>query len=180
MKRLALVLLLACTHPLAAQDATDAAAAADPVVASVRPLYDQVKAYVVSAAEDMPEENYAFRPTPEVRSFGELIGHIANAQYTFCSAALGEESPSTEDIEETRTTKAELVEAVRAAFDYCDGAYAEVTDAAALETVSFFGGERTRLSILVFNATHDNLHYGNIVTYMRMNGLVPPSSQGSS
>lgn len=180
MKRFVFVMLLAFTPPLAAQDAADAAAAANPVVASVRPLYEQVRGYVIQAAEDMPEEHYGFQPTAEVRTFGELIGHIANAQYSFCAAAVGEESPNSEDIEETRTTKAELVEAVRAAFGYCDEVYAQMTDAAALETVSSFGGDRTRLWVLTFNATHDNLHYGNIVTYMRLNGLVPPSSQGSS
>lgn len=177
MKRFVLVLLLASVRPLAAQDA---AAAADPIVESVRVLYEQVKGNVIRAAEEMPEENYAFRPTPDVRTFGELVGHIANTQYAFCAAALDEENPSGEDIEEARTTKAELVEAVRAAFGYCDEVYGQMTDADALETVSSFGGGRTRLWVLTFNATHDNLHYGNIVTYMRLNGLVPPSSQARS
>ena len=72
---------------------------------------------IIRAAEKMPEENYAFKPTPEVRSFGQLIGHVADAQYLFCSAVLGKPNPAP-GVEKSKTTKAELVQALKDAFAY--------------------------------------------------------------
>lgn len=138
-------------------------------------LQNTVKNYVLQSAEKMPEEHFAFKPVPEVRSFAALLGHIADAQYAFCSAVLGEKNPAP-GIEKTKTTKAELAAALKEAFAYCDKAYA-ISDAQASETVKFFGGERTKLNVLSFNTAHTWEHYGNLVTYMRMKGIVPPSSE---
>lgn len=146
-------------------------------VESVRTTYDVVKGYVTDAAEAMPEENYSFHPNPEmpeVRTFAQLVGHIANANYMFCSSALSDEDPNASDYEEL-TEKSALVEAVTESFAYCDDAYAMSEDQAA-ETTEFFTGPTTRLGVLSLNVAHDYEHYGNIVTYMRINGLVPPSS----
>ncbi|MCI0436238.1 MAG: DinB family protein [Gemmatimonadetes bacterium] len=145
------------------------------LVVAVRSIYDGVKSNILRAAELMPEEHYAFRPTPDVRSFGQLLGHIANANYNYCAIALAETSPNTVNIEQTATTRAALVEAVRASFDYCDGAYA-IPDMKAMEMTTIMRAERPRLWALVQNASHDNEHYGNIVTYMRIKGITPPSS----
>jgi len=122
-----------------------------------------------------PEEEYAFKPDGGVRSFGQILGHIADANYLFCSPVLGENSPS-QAIEKTKTTKAELTSAVRAAFAYCNRAYDALTDANANETVKAFGQERNKLGVLWFNASHNLEHYGNLVVYMRLKGIVPPSS----
>ncbi|PYT29910.1 MAG: DinB family protein [Acidobacteria bacterium] len=155
----------------------DAQTASDPLSAGNKGIYSIVKNNVVKAAEKMPEENYAFKPTPEVRSFGQLVGHVADAQYMFCSATLGEKSPAL-GIEKSKTTKADLVQALNAAFAYCDKAYEGMTDAHAAEMVKFFGREQAKLTVLSFNNAHNDEHYGNMVTYMRMKGLVPPSSEG--
>jgi uncharacterized damage-inducible protein DinB len=179
MKRSLLFLLLVAAQPAFAQGAAQAGGS-NPMVGSARQVYESVKQYIVRAAEQMPEEHYSFRPTPEVRTFGQLLGHIANAQFAFCSTALKEQNPQTENIENARTTKAALIEALRASFQYCDRAYTELTDAAAAEPVRLFGSERPRLGVLILNAAHNNEHYGNIVTYMRIKGLVPPSSQPRS
>src|ERR1035438_9408381 len=77
----------------------------------------QVTSWIESAAEKMPEGEYAFRPDPAVRSFGEILGHIADANYLFCSSVLGESNPSP-NIEKTKTAKAELTSALRDAFSY--------------------------------------------------------------
>lgn len=138
-------------------------------------LQNTVKNYVLQSAEKMPEEHFAFKPVPEVRSFAALLGHIADAQYAFCSAVLGEKNPSP-GVEKTKSTKAELAAALKEAFAYCDKAYA-ISDALAAETVKFFGAERTKLNVLSFNTAHTWEHYGNLVTYMRMKGIVPPSSE---
>src|SRR2546430_297447 len=124
-----------------------AQAPSDPLSAGNKVIYNMVKNNVVKAAEKMPEDNYAFKPTPEVRSFGQLVGHVADAQYSFCSAALGEKNPAP-GIEKSKTSKADLVQALNAAFAYCDKAYDGMTDAHAAETVKFFGGERAKLTVL--------------------------------
>jgi uncharacterized damage-inducible protein DinB len=137
---------------------------------------NQVKGVIQRSAEKMPDMNFAYKPVPEVRSFAQLLGHVADAQYTFCSAALGEKNPAL-GIEKSKSTKEELVKALQDAFAYCDKAYAALTDANAAEVLKFGNGERTRLNILSFNTAHNFEHYGNIVTYMRLKGLVPPSSE---
>ena len=143
---------------------------------AVQPLYDRLKDLYIRSAELMPEEHYAFRPTPEVRTFGQVIGHVAEENYLFCAAALGEANPNTTKFEQA-STKAALVQALRASFGYCDPAY-RMDEMKAMEDVTFFDDTGSRLWVLIFNVTHDSEHYGNIVTYLRMQGLVPPSSQG--
>ncbi len=176
MPRISLVLLgLLLSTPLVAQQPA-AAAPADPSLGAVQPLYQMVKGYLVRSAEQMPDEKYAYRPTPEVRSFGEIIGHAANSQYQFCAAAKGEESPQAGDAEKL-ATKAELVEALKQSFTYCDGVYTGMTAEQLKQPVTLFGMENNRLFALVFNVSHDFEHYGNLITYFRLNGMVPPSSQ---
>lgn len=150
----------------------------NPMSTAVKNQFNTGKTNLTKAAEKMPEENFAYKPTDAVRSFGELIGHVANAQYSFCSAALGETNPNAKtNIEKTKTSKADLVQAIKDAFAYCDKAYNALTDATAAEKVKFGRGEMARLGVLTFNNMHNYEHYGNVVTYMRLKGLVPPSSE---
>lgn len=171
MKRLLMAMLTICAAPTLAQ------AQANTAVGSVTSTYAPVRAYLLAAAEQMPEADYGFKPTPDVRSFGQLIGHIANAQFMICSLALGETSPATQNYEQV-TAKAALIEALRASNAVCDRAYQQ-SDESAMQMGNLFGQQRTRLGMLVLNAAHDFEHYGNIVTYMRIKGMVPPSSQGN-
>lgn len=151
-----------------------------PMVASTRGTYDLVKGYLLKAAEQVPEEHYAFKPTPEVRSLGQLFGHIADANFMICSAASGEKATMS-GIEKSKTAKADLRDALAASFKFCDAAFDGMTDARASEAIKFFlPGTHTRLGVLAFNSAHDFEHYGNIVTYMRLKGMVPPSSAGRS
>jgi uncharacterized damage-inducible protein DinB len=135
----------------------------------------QVTSWIERAAEKMPEEEYGFKPDPAVRSFGQIVGHIADANRLFCSGVLGESSNSA--IEKTKTTKAELSSALHDAFTYCNRAYDTLTDANMNETVKAYGQERNKLGVLWFNASHNLEHYGNLVVYMRTKGIVPPSSE---
>jgi len=146
------------------------------MVAGVLKLQNQVAGWLASAAEMMPESNYSFKPTPEVRSFGELVGHVANAQYLFCSGASGEPSPNKTNFE-TVTSKAELVQGIKDAMAWCGKAY-QMDDAKAMEAVKFFNQDGNRLWVLTFNTSHNFEHYGNVVTYLRLKGLTPPSSAG--
>ncbi len=145
-------------------------------VTAVQPLYDRLKDLYTRSADLMPEEHYGFKPTPDVRTYGQILGHVANENYIFCSSAKGEENPNKADFEKT-TAKAALVQAVRESFAYCDPAY-RMPEMQATQEVNFFGQKGSRLWVLMFNVSHDSEHYGNIVTYLRMKGLVPPSSQG--
>ena len=110
------------------------------------------------------------------RRMGELLAHIAGAQYSFCAVAAGESSPNSENFEETRTTKAELMSALEEAFGYCDRVYAGMSDGMAGEMRGLFGKQMAVAGVLAFNTAHNYEHYGNLVTYMRLNGITPPSS----
>lgn len=152
------------------------ALAQNPLQNDLKGAWNGVKNNVLRAAEKMPEEHYAFKPVPEVRSFGQLIGHIADAQFGICAASLGQKREAA-GIEKSKTSKADLVAALKESISYCDDAYDSASDAKASETVKMFGRERTRYGALAANISHSNEHYGNIVTYMRIKGLVPPSSE---
>src|ERR1700738_914034 len=138
--------------------------------------YARIKTILVSSAEKMPEENYNFKPTEAVRSYGQIVGHVADAQYTFCSLALGETNPGLK-IEQTKTTKADLVAALKDAVAYCDKAYDGMTDASGSQMVKLFDMDLPKLGVLNINNMHDMEHYGNLVTYMRLKNIVPPTSE---
>jgi uncharacterized damage-inducible protein DinB len=150
--------------------------AQNPISTGQKIFYGMVSHNVVAAAEKMPEESYGFKPTPEVRTFGELVGHTADAQRMFCSIAAGEK-PEMMGIEKSKTSKADLVQAVKDAAAYCDKIYADMTDAHASELVTMMGREMAKLTVLSVNTAHLDEHYGNMVTYMRIRGIVPPSSE---
>jgi len=156
--------------------AVAAVAQDNPLTAFNKRAYGQLKSWLLASAEKMPEVNYNFKPTDAVRSFGQVVGHVADAQYLFCSSVLGEKNPALK-IEQTKTSKADLIAALKDAFAYCDKAHDSVTDASAAQTVKFFGGDTPKLSVLSVNNMHASEHYGNLVTYMRLKNIVPPSSE---
>lgn len=149
---------------------------ANPISAGAKMLYGITRGSVLKAAEEMPEANYSFRPVSTVRTFGQLVGHVADAQYEFCAPVIGDGAKSP-GVEKNKTSKADLIQGLKDAFAYCDKAYDGMTDARGAETVKFFGQDVAKLTLLDFNSAHNDEHYGNIVTYMRIKGLVPPTSQ---
>lgn len=151
-------------------------AAQNPLVQSLRGLFDVTKDNLMATAEMLSDEVYSYRPTPEVRSAGEILAHVANSQFAFCSSAAGESSPSMENFEETRTTKSRIIDALEEGFAYCEQVFARTTDQDAARSTNLFGAPNTVGGILAFNTAHNYEHYGNLVTYMRINGIVPPSS----
>lgn len=148
-----------------------------PPLVAVRMQYEAVRDHILRTARGVPANVLSYRPTEEVRSFGELLGHVANASFSFCSTALGEDSPATTNYEEV-TDQAGLAAGLEEAFAYCDRAHTGMSGQQLMEEVSLFGQTGPRIWVLVFNATHTWEHYGNLVTYMRLNGIVPPSSGG--
>jgi uncharacterized damage-inducible protein DinB len=177
MYRIAHVLTVLCAAPLSAQMPDDPPPT-NFAVAAAGSGWQSVTNYLQKAAEQVPDSGYDFKPTPEVRSFGELIGHVAGSQRMFCAAALGEPQPAEDAVEKAAKSKADLVDALQKSTEYCMRAYAQ-TDAQAQARVKLFGQEMSKLDVLMINANHNNEHYGNVVTYMRLEGMVPPSSQPS-
>jgi uncharacterized damage-inducible protein DinB len=147
----------------------------NPLSAEAKSDYAIVKGFVMRAAEKVPETGYAFKPTPEVRSFGQLIGHIADDQYRYCSAVRGENKSTS--FEQAPPPKAEMVADLKAAFAYCDRAYEGLLDASATDKVMFRGRSVPKLTVFTLHAGHAWEHYGNAVVYMRLQGIVPPSSE---
>lgn len=140
--------------------------------------YGVLKNTLLRSAEKMPEDGYSFKPTEAVRSYGQIIGHIADSQYTFCSVVLGEKNPASAlRIEKNKTSKADLLAALKDAFTYCDRAYDGMTDASATQTVKFSGFDVPKLMLLAGNNQHSSLHYGNLATYMRLKNILPPTSE---
>jgi uncharacterized damage-inducible protein DinB len=179
VRKLAFVLFVASASSSAAQT-TDAgfADAASPSLASVtKSMHATIRRNLAEAAESMPAGEYSFKPTPEVRSFGELLAHVVNGNFFFCSQARGEKAPAGQKL---ATDKATLVKALNEALVYCDEAYAATTDANFNTLVAIAGpkpgAQSGRGSVLIFNTAHNNEHYGNMIVYMRLKGLVPPST----
>lgn len=165
-----LALMLAALASLHAQDA-------NPLSADVQRAYAEVKTNILQSAEKMPQENYDFRPAPRVRTFGQILGHIAQEQYLyFCAPVKGEQKSV--DIERTKTTKPDLIAALKESFAYCDAVYEKMTDADAATIVNTGGSKSTKLRLLWMNIVHDESHYGNLVTYLRIKGIIPPSTEG--
>jgi len=150
--------------------------AANPLTRNAKVQFGALSGFVVRSAEKVPEDLYSFRATPEVRSMGELFGHVADAMFAMCSTAAGSKPPRT-GIEKSVKAKAELVAALKEGVSYCNTVYDGMTDHKGTETVPFFFGPSPRLSVLYFVVTHTYEHYGNLVTYMRLKNIVPPSSE---
>jgi uncharacterized damage-inducible protein DinB len=168
----------------AAAYAGQESASKNPISTLLRGNLSRGESNIVKSAERMPEESYGMRPGPqmEVRTFGQLVGHLANFSYIFCSDAKGEKNPVADHDFEKLATKAELIKALNASFSYCDGVFAGVTDASLTDTISATRDDGSkvpalRIARLIAEISHNQEHYGNIVTYMRIKSMVPPSSQ---
>lgn len=152
-------------------------AQSNPTSTSVKRDYQGIRDIFIRAAEKMPESDYGFKPSPDVRSFAQQVAHVADDQYNLCAPAKGETRKAAYTaIEDSLSRKADLVPALKQAFAYCDGAYDALTDASGAEPVNPEKG-RTRFGMLNWNLWHTWEHYGNVVVYLRMKGLVPPTSE---
>jgi uncharacterized damage-inducible protein DinB len=148
--------------------------AENPLSGEIKQSYQMVKNNIIKSAQEMPEENYSFKPTPDIRSFAQVLGHVAESQMRTCSAFTGAQKSIDAA---SKTSKADLVAALQEAFTQCDKAYDMVTDADATNMIKTPRGQRTKLGALIANTTHDTEQYGIIAVYLRLKGLVPPSSQ---
>ena len=186
-----IVMFFACVLVLAgaviaiqpAQSAPPQGAAAQPpppLPTEVQNIFNSIKGNIINSAEQFPEDKYTWQPTPDVRSWARLMAHIADDNNGTCSPLIGEKPPARlDDVDSANSaankmTKADLTKALADACAVCDKAFAAVTEANMKEP----NGRRSKIGTLIYNTSHLNEHYGNIVTYMRLNGMVPPSTAG--
>jgi uncharacterized damage-inducible protein DinB len=162
----------------------------NPLAASLRTTFAAARQNLLDATSDVPSDLFAFKAMPDVRTYGEIVGHLVNGNFSFCAAALSDKNPNSMDWQ-TVTDSTKLASAMKSALEFCDGIYARVRDAQLREMIPVrFGangraqsglthGEQQmpRLAPLVTNIEHDFEHYGNLVTYMRLKGIVPPSTR---
>jgi uncharacterized damage-inducible protein DinB len=175
MKRSRLIvcmLLAGCGTLLQAQTAAESAA--NPLSSAIRSAYDNVKLNILETAEKVPEDDYSFKPTPEVRTFAEVLNHIAGTQMHICSNVLG--STMSYAAPGANASKANVMAALKASFEECDRAYDSITDATATQMVRSFRGEIPKLAALAMNTNHDSEQYGILTVYMRLKGMVPAST----
>lgn len=151
-------------------DLPNPSTAPNPLTATLSLFRSNMQDKILKSADAMPETKYSYRPTKEVRSFAEILNHVANISYTLCSNAKGEAPPAPPAATDS---KAQIIAYVKGSFDYCDSVYAGFTDVHLNDPANFFGFRTNKMFILTQVGNHDALHYGNLVTYMRINGLVP-------
>jgi uncharacterized damage-inducible protein DinB len=170
--------------PAASAQATDAGypdELSSSLAGSAKAMHAMIRRDLAEAAENMPADEYGFRPTPQVRTFGQIIGHLVDANFFFCSQAAGEKPAATADYQQI-TDKAALVKALKDSLVFCDRVYAATTDANFVQPMEIAhvvgtGSTNTvRGAVLMYNITHNNEHYGNLAVYMRLKGHVPPST----
>jgi uncharacterized damage-inducible protein DinB len=146
------------------------------VALGAKQRYDNIKRDIAESADAVPESEYSFKPTPQVRSFGELIGHVADVNAWYCGMANGENPNWSDKTEKTAKSKADLVKALKAATTKCDEVIAKTHADNALSLVPAGQRDQMRIMVILDNVAHLNEHYGNIVTYMRQKGHMPPST----
>jgi uncharacterized damage-inducible protein DinB len=185
LRPIVLALFCACVIlPAASAQTTDSGYPGElspSLAASAKEMHSAIHRNLAEAAENMHADEYAFQPTPQVRTFGQIVGHLANANFFFCSQIAGEKSPATANYQKI-TDKAALVKALNDSLDYCDRVYTATTDATFIQPVQIAnvgdkGSTKTlRGAMLMYNTAHNNEHYGNLAVYMRLKGHVPPST----
>ena len=144
-------------------------AAPNPLTTTLSIFRSNMQDKIMKAAEALPESKYSYRPTKDVRSFAEILNHVADISYILCSNAKGEAAPAMADA----GSKTKILARLKGGFDYCDGVYSGFTDAHLNDPADFFGFKTNKMFILTQLGNHDALHYGNLVTYLRINGLAP-------
>ncbi|MGA2534672.1 MAG: DinB family protein [Terracidiphilus sp.] len=144
--------------------------APNPLTATISIFRSNMQDKIMKSADKMPESKYSYRPTKDVRSFAEILNHVADISYILCSNVKGEATPGTTI---AKGSKAEIKAYLKGAFDYCDGVYSGFTDAHLNDPADFWGVKTNKMFVLTQVANHDALHYGNLVTYLRINDLEP-------
>ncbi|MCW5964601.1 MAG: DinB family protein [Bryobacterales bacterium] len=162
---LAALALLLAAMPAKAQSAA---------LAGIRSEFKDVSASVMKAAQKAPESLYSYQPTPDVFTYRKMLLHIAGASYSICAGFQGNPGQGPKVDANKEASKQEVLETLTAAFSYCDASMGAASDATLAEIVTAPSGTKRPKSYYVSHLlAHTSLHYGNIVTYMRLNKMSP-------
>ena len=161
---------------LALGQAPTAAPVAGPA-GEVQGSYARLKAFVLKAADETPAEDYTFKPTPDVRTFARVVNHITEAQLHTCGAANHTAADALAKVPAETADKAAIIEGLKASYVECDKAFAALTDANLGEMLDVGKAKRSRVGLMWGTVSHDNEQYATLALYMRLKGLVPPSSE---
>lgn len=146
----------------------------NPLSTELKQNYEIRKNALLAEADRMSSADYSFKPTPEVGTFGSRVAHVADAQMMICSAVKGESKKADTA---GKTSKADIMAALKSSFDYCDGVYDTLADVMATQEVKIFGRPQTKLSALWGDVAHNSEMYGYMAVYLRLKNLVPPTSE---
>jgi len=139
--------------------------------------YQSVQRNLVEAAEKMPETNYGFKPTPEIRPFGQLVAHAALTQFGTCSLLKGEPSPRKDEKEDAPRTRAEAIALLKASTEYCDPLVTPLTDTTMPEMVKAKDMQVAKGLLPASLISHGQEMYGTMAVYLRLKGIVPPTTE---
>ena len=171
------VLLMATMFLMAGACVAQAPAAFTPGPAGeVQAAYNRVKPNVLKAADKMPEADFQYKPTPEIRTFARIVNHVTEAQFHTCSALSGA-TFDPKSVPSDTADKATVIAGLKASFAACDTAYAALTDATMTEVLTLGPVKRSRIGLAWGNVSHDNEQYAELSTYLRLKGLVPPTAE---
>jgi hypothetical protein len=176
MTRASLALAAALVLPSATLAQAPAVVTPTGPAAEVQAAYNRLKPNVIKAAEKMPAEEYGYKPTPEIRSFGRVVNHVTEAQFHTCTTLNGTKFDPASVPSDTAGKDA-IVAALKASFAECDKAYASLTDGTLMEVATMGPMKRSRIGLAWGNVSHDNEQYAELSTYLRLKGLVPPTSE---
>lgn len=162
---------------LFAASASPQAADANPYTSAIRRQFVRISGIVTRAIEKMPDEHLSFRPASDVRTFAQIGGHIADGNFLLCRMAHENKFEIMREHEHRPGTKADLLAALKRSIEYCETAFDATTDANGTALVKIGEDSHPKLMVLDWAVSHSWEHYGNLVTYMRMRGIVPPTSE---
>jgi uncharacterized damage-inducible protein DinB len=145
--------------------------------ADVQRAYNGLKTNILKAAEKMPADSYSFRPTPDIRTFARVVNHVTEAQLRICGTLNGTAADALPKVPPETADKATIQSALQASFAECDKAYAALGDDNLTQMLTLGPTTRTRIGFAWGNVSHDNEQYATLALYMRLKGLVPPSSE---
>jgi uncharacterized damage-inducible protein DinB len=155
------------------------ALAQNPIATSLKNLNDETHRNLGEALGKIPETMLDFKPTEGVMTFREITGHLINTDNRLCSLVKGEAAPDTRDYQKEKLSLTDLAAAWKKSGDYCSAFLGSLSDADLAGTIKMGQREMSKASLATRLVQHQGLHYGNLITYMRIKGLVPPETERS-
>ena len=167
----------AAAAALQAQAPAPVYSSTNPVVSSAREIYDRQSKFIATAADQMPAEKYTYKPTPDQWTYGKIVAHVTQANNAVCAMLSDTPAPQGPKFSET-DSKEVLSAALKASFTFCDKALATLPDSKLGDTITYFRNTHPPRARALFELTDDlEDHYSQMASYLRLNGMVPPSAK---